>query len=198
MLDFFHRPGHPEGLDVVLSLAQAGRVDQPELYPVDIQYFFDGVAGGAGNLGHDGALLIEQGVEQGAFAGIGPPGDDGGYTGFQGIAQREGLQQGVQISPDCPDQSFQILAIGELDVFFAKIEFEFHQTGEVDQLCAKTRDLVFETATQLAEGYCMGRFTLAGDQVGYGFRLREVQLAVQESPQGKLAGLGQARPGAQT
>jgi hypothetical protein len=78
---------YPDGFNLVLCLADTRCVHQPELYAVDVEYFLDGVAGGAGYVGNDGACLVEQGVEQGGFAGVGSSGNNGGDTGFNGIPE---------------------------------------------------------------------------------------------------------------
>ena len=63
----------------------------------------------------------------------------------------------------------------------------------MNQFLAQALDFVFETAAQLVQGHVVCPGALAGDQVGYGFCLTEVEFAVQEGAQGKLPGRGHAR-----
>ena len=53
-----------EVFDGVVGVAQSGGVDEAECVVSDGESVFDGVACGAVDVGHDGALLAEDEVEQ--------------------------------------------------------------------------------------------------------------------------------------
>ena len=55
----------PKVLYFVVCVADAGRVDEAESHAIDVHAVFYHVAGGAMHIGHDGAFLVEQYVEQG-------------------------------------------------------------------------------------------------------------------------------------
>ena len=65
-----------QGLDQVAALADAGGVVEFDGDAADGSGLRDDVAGGAGDLGDDGAVVLEEAVEQAALADIGTA-DDG-------------------------------------------------------------------------------------------------------------------------
>ena len=73
-----------------------------------------------------------------------------------------------------------------------EVELEFQQRGEFQQLFAQTGELCRYAASELAHGHLVGSFVGRGYQVGNGFSLREVHLAVQVSAHGVFARLGHA------
>ena len=80
-LDGAYRPHDGVELDVLRHLAlaaQSGGVDEVEVESEEVVPGVDGVAGGAGYGGHDGALLAGDGVYEGALADVGAPHD--GYS----------------------------------------------------------------------------------------------------------------------
>src|SRR3546814_4775039 len=70
-LEFGARAAHAFALDHIKGLAQAGGIDQGQLDAVDAHGFVQQVAGGAGDVGDDGAVAAGQRVEQRALAGVG-------------------------------------------------------------------------------------------------------------------------------
>ena len=72
LLNFFMCPVDTELFDPVRSMrTDTGRINQPEFDAFNRQHFFNGIARGAGNLTHDGALFIQQTIQQGRLARIG-------------------------------------------------------------------------------------------------------------------------------
>ncbi len=65
-----------ERFDQPVALANAGRVDQLHGDAADGGNFGDHIARGAGDVGDDGAVLLEQAIEQAALADVGAA-DDG-------------------------------------------------------------------------------------------------------------------------
>jgi hypothetical protein len=65
----------PSRFDLVAPFAQAGGVDQGQLDAVHPHRLAQQVAGGAGDVGDDGALAAGQRVQQRALAGVGRSGD---------------------------------------------------------------------------------------------------------------------------
>ena len=78
-----------EALDRVVGVADAGRVDETELEATDVDGVLDHVARSAVDVAHDGLLLVEQGVEQRRFAGVGLADDGNGNAVLDGVAHLE-------------------------------------------------------------------------------------------------------------
>ena len=66
----------PQRLDHILAGANPGRIHEFHWDSVDRRHFRHQIARGAGDVGHNGAILFQQPVEQTALADVGPP-DDG-------------------------------------------------------------------------------------------------------------------------
>ena len=73
-------------LDGVAGLADACRVDEAEQRAAHHHGVLDGVAGGTVDIAHQGAVVAQQGVKQGGFAGIGLPHDGDGHAVADGVA----------------------------------------------------------------------------------------------------------------
>ena len=62
----------PQGLHQILAGANAGRVHEFDRDSLDGRYFRYQIARGAGNVGDNRAILLQQPVEQAALADVGP------------------------------------------------------------------------------------------------------------------------------
>src|SRR6185436_8614118 len=100
----------------------------------------DRVARSAGNIGDDGPFLVEQNVEQRGFAGIGFSGNDRGDPVLDDVTLVKRTNEGIQELLNFFDQPSQIIAFGKFHVLLAKIQFQFHQRGKVDQFFAEVLD----------------------------------------------------------
>ena len=107
-------------------MADAGGVDEAEGDAAELNGVFDGIAGGALYVADNGALLAEQGVEQGAFAYVGR--SDDGYVDavLEGVARMKGVGKTGDVGIGFLSQRQQFRAVGELKVFVVgEVEFEF-------------------------------------------------------------------------
>ena len=93
MCAFYHFVGALDAkiFDNIRSLADAGSVDEAECESVDVDGVFDDVAGSAVDVGHDGAIVANEEVEEGGFTRIGFAYDGYRYAVFDGVALRESL-----------------------------------------------------------------------------------------------------------
>jgi len=73
-------PAHAHLFHHIASLSQTGRVDQPQQYAAQHGLFLHRVPGGAGDVGDDGAVIAQNGVEQGAFSCVWTANDGTGNT----------------------------------------------------------------------------------------------------------------------
>ena len=135
---------------------------------------------------------MEQGVEQGRFAGIGLPDDGYRYTAFQGIAQPEGIGQPGDGLRYFLGQRLELATVGKLQVFVVgEIQLQFEQRDHVEQFFAQAFQVVGKAAAHLLHGHPVHRCRGGGNQVGYGFGLAQVHFAMHEGTLGKFAGPGQ-------
>ena len=111
-----------ECFDCFGGLANASGVDEAKLNTFDIEYFFDDVAGGAGNVGNNGAFFAEELIEKGAFAGIGRPHNGNWHALLDGVTE---FERGGQTAYHLQNRRHQLLeraAVGELNIFFGEVE----------------------------------------------------------------------------
>ena len=81
----------------IFRLPKPGRVDQSEGDAVQCEHSFHGVAGGAGDVAHNGTVVVEQCIEECRLAHVGPSDDGDGDTLFQCIAEPERVKQGGKL-----------------------------------------------------------------------------------------------------
>ena len=156
----------------------------------------DQVARGARDLGDDGAVLLQQAVEQAALADVGAA-DDGERESLRAPGcRRRKLAASVRDAASIGREPAQDLRGGrDADVVFGEIDAGFEQRDQLQQLLLERRDAAGDGALHLLRGDA--RLVERGgvDQVADGLGLRQVDAAVEEGAQGELAGLGEARAG---
>ena len=76
-------------LNLVVGMAEAGSVDESESNAVEYESLFDGVASSAGYGADNGAVIAEEGVEEGGFSSIGTANYGDGDTSFYCVAKTE-------------------------------------------------------------------------------------------------------------
>ena len=179
----------------VVRAADAGRVEEPENDPVDVGALFDDVARRAGDVRDHGPFFVEQAVEQGAFSDVRRSDDGYGDSLLDGVAERKRAAQGVDPLLDLPHGVAQLGAVGEFDLLFREVEFEFQLRGEVQQFFAQGVERCGITPAHLVGGERVRRPRGRGDDVGHGFGLREVEFARKIGPDGEFARLGHACAG---
>ncbi|EDY96499.1 hypothetical protein BACPLE_00942 [Phocaeicola plebeius DSM 17135] len=80
---------------------------------------------------------------------------------------------------------FQFRTVGKLQfLVVAEVEFQFHEGGEVEQLVAQDSQFTAESAAHLVHGHAVGSGRGGCDEVGHGFGLAQVHLAIQEGTLG--------------
>ena len=67
------RARYAHALYLVVGIAYAGGVGKAQQHSAETQLLLDRVARRAGNIGHDGAVIAQNGVQKRAFSGVGPP-----------------------------------------------------------------------------------------------------------------------------
>ena len=77
----------------IVGVADTCRVDEAEGNPLEVYGILDHVAGGSLDIGNDGPVFFQEGIQQGAFSHVGIPDDSHGDTVLDDVAEREGITQ---------------------------------------------------------------------------------------------------------
>ena len=176
-----------DGFDLVLGFADACGVHQAELDAVDDEGLFDGVTGGAWDVGDNGTLFLKKGVEEGGLACVGATCDDGEDAFFDGIAKAEAVDETVGDLLDALDHGEELVAVCKLYVLFREVEFQFEEGGKVEKFVAEAFDFGGHAAAHLLEGDGVGTGGGGSDEVGDGLCLCEVKGTVEEGSLGEFA-----------
>ena len=177
-------------LDGVGSVSDASCVDEAEGDVVQGDGVFDDVAGGALDVAHNGAVVAQEGVEQGALAYVWCSDDGDGYTILDGVAELEGVGEPADFLIDVFGQLDEFLAVGKFHVFFGEVKFQLEQGGHLEELVAQFVQFGAVSSLHLLHGNFVGGGVSGGDEVGYGFCLAEIHLAVEVCTLGVFAWLG--------
>src|SRR5690606_2435688 len=154
------------------------------------QGFVQQVAGGAGNLGDDGALAAGQGVEQRALAGIGRPNQHRVQAVAQAAPALGRGQQLVQLRPGLAQALAQGLATEGVERLVGEVDRGLDLHPDRKQGRGEGLDPRRELALQRAPGGAGGAQVGGGDQVGDRLGLGQVQASVET---GTLTELARAR-----
>ena len=124
---------HTDALHGVLRFPDARRVDQAQQRTAADHGLLYRVAGGAGNIGDDGAVVARQCIEQGAFSRVGTTHDGGADTGFQHLATAAGCKQAAQLLICRLQSLLDLLRLNILDILIRVIHHSIKAGGNLQQ-----------------------------------------------------------------
>ena len=119
-------------LDDVRRVAQTGGVDKAEGDAMQQRRVFYHVASGAVDVAHYRLIIVEQAVEQRAFAYVGLADDGHGNPFAQGFPFCERAREGVDAVRRLLCQREQFAAVGKFHVLVAEVQFQLQEGGEVE------------------------------------------------------------------
>ena len=184
-----------DGFDGIGRVAQSGGVGQAQEHAAERDARVDRVAGRAGHVGHDRALIAEQGVEQGGLACIRAAEDHGRHAAVEHICPGKRVQQALQLR----DAVVQRVCIGaELkvrDVFIRVVDHGVIVACDVLQRIVYTLRAPQHRAAELTGGIFRIACGFGVDEVNDGFCLREIHAPVEKGALGKLPGKRLPRTG---
>ena len=180
-------------LDLVLGLAQTGGVNEHHGDAAHVGGFFAGVAGRAGDVRNDGAVVAVELIEEAGLAGVGAAHDGGADAASQNLTFIRRAEQFVHESEAAFQLAFQLGAGVGRDVFLGKIQMRLNVRERVHQVVAQLIDAGRKLAGELFIGRAQGEVRPRMNQVRHGFGLREVEAAIEEGALGELTGQGEAR-----
>ena len=186
------RPVHADLFDGILGVPLPGGIGKLRHHAADAHALGQHVPGGAGNVGHDGPLLVQKRVHQAGLAHVGPPRQHDGRALPQqpraaAVAPRADFAYDVsQIPGD--------LRRGGLFLYFiGKISARLQQRQHARQPVGNPLHKPGYAALQLPHGRPRRRFAVGADQLHHRFGLRQVDASVQKRPLRELPGLRHAR-----
>ena len=181
---------HAHRLDAVAGLADACGIGDPRQDPPEAGRFLHGIAGRAGNLGDDGPVKADQGVEQGGFPRVRPADQGDPNALLQDPSPVAGRVEPVELGGPAA-QGFRKVRKPEIrDVLVRIVEDRVIVGTDVRQPLVDRAQSAVQTAAHLSRGVCGQIGGLGVDQVNHGLGGGQIELAVQKGPPGKLSGLG--------
>ncbi len=152
------------------------------------------VAGGAGNIGHNGDVLSRQPVQQAGFSGVGPARDHHG----QAFAQQRALACRRRKRVEALEYGGQPLLQGpvgeKIDFLVGKVDGGFHMDAQSGDPGFQIGDAGGELALQGAHGGARRGGGAGADQIGDGFGLGDVDLAVEKGAFAESPGRAMRQP----
>ena len=100
--------------------------------------------------------------------------------------------QPVEFGESCRGRFGEFFSGGELNIFFAEVEFEFKQSGKLGEVYAQLFEASREFSAELAEGETVGGCRSRRYHVGHSFSLREVKTSVEECAAREFARFGKS------
>ena len=151
-LQFGARAAHAFALDRIAALAQAGGVDQGQFQPVEAHGFAQQVAGGAGDVGDDGAFAAGQRIQQRTLAGVGRAHDHR----MQAVAQAAaafGIGAAAAPAPQRVTKPLRTCAPPSVSMrFVGEIDRRLHMHAQADKLVGDASHAAREHAVERAPG----------------------------------------------
>ena len=175
------------------AFAQAGGVDEFDGNAAEGDALGDQVARGAGSGGDDGAVALDEAIEERAFAGVGAADDGEGEAVVHDAAAGKGGFERGERRGELGDAPGDFLLRRDVEVVFGEVDAGFKQGDQFDERLLDGRDAAAERAAHLAGGLARLGEGLRFDEVADGFSLREVEAAGEEGALREFAGLGEAR-----
>lgn len=112
-------------------MAYASGVDKPEGDALKIDGVFDGIAGGALNVAHDGTVFAQERIEECGFSNVWSTDDGNGNTVFQSVAGVERVGQTLYVSFNLKGELEKFGAVGKLQILMiGEVEFQFQEGSE--------------------------------------------------------------------
>ena len=121
----FHGFADADALRLIERAANPGGVDQLDRNAADGDGFADQIASGAGRRGYDGALTLDQAVEQAGFADVWAADDGERQTFVDDLSVGEGGGKFFKRRSDCGDSLKNLIGGKNRDVVFGEVNAGF-------------------------------------------------------------------------
>ena len=179
-------PVHADGLHGVGRVAQPGGIGQAQEHAAERYARVDRVAGRAGHVGHDRALIAEQGIEQGGLARVRAAENHGGHAAVEHICPGKRVQQALQLCDAVLHGGLISIEPEIRNVLIGVVDHGVIVTGDVLQRIIYTLCAPQHRAAELTGGIFRIARGLGVDEVNDGFGLREIHASVEKGALGEL------------
>ena len=174
------RPVYADGLHGIGCSAQPGGVGQAQKYAAERNARVNRVAGRAGYVRHDGALIAEQGVEQGGFARVWAAKDHGRHAAVEHIRPGKRVQQALELLDAAGQRGLVGAELKVRDVLIRVVDHGVIVAGDVLQCIVYALRAPQHRAAKLPGGIFRVQRSLGVDEIDDGLRLCEIHAAVEE------------------
>ena len=170
----------------IQRIAQASGIDQGHADAVEIDGLAQEVARGPRQVGDDGPIACCQGVEQAGLAGVRTADDDDMQAVGKAYATAAGGKQVIEPAAGRDKVLKQLRCRQEIDLLLGKINRRFDPHAQAHDRFGQCLHATGKFAIEAAHGGACRRLRAAGNQVGDGLGLDQVDLAIEKGTFGKL------------
>ena len=181
------RPVYADGLHGIRCSAQPGGVGQAQKYAAERNARVNRVAGRAGYVRHDGALIAEQGVEQGGFARVWAAEDHGWHAAMEHVCPGKCVQQALELIDAVGQRGLVGAELKVRDVLIRVVDHGVIVAGDVLQCIVYALRAPQHRAAELPGSIFRVQRGLSVDEIDDGLRLCEIHAAVEEGTLRELA-----------
>ena len=160
--------------------------------PFDLQGTAHQVTRRSGNRRDNRQFVTRQTVEQAGFADVRLPGDHDVQAALQQTALLRAVKHRRQTSLQAIETTEGIRRFKKINFFFGEIERCLGQRAQFGQLIKQGVNFLREVPMQRAYRTLRGSAGRGVDQIGNGFGLCQIKLAVEKGTAGEFTGFGQA------
>jgi len=150
---------------------------------------------GARDLGNDGAVLLQQSIEEAALAHVGPSDDRQHQPLLHQATVAEARDQLIDARLDGCEAARDLIGRRYCDIVLGEIDAGLQQQNQLQELLFDRSDAARYAASGLLHRDPRLEERGGFDQVAHGLRLRQVEPAVQKGSHGELARFGETRSG---
>src|ERR1700719_670533 len=197
-LQRFFRARDSFALESAYRSSQAGRIEQTNRHPAQIDTFLDCVARGSVRFAHNDAFVTQQPIEQTRFASVGGAINYDTHTFTENAALVRRGEQVCNFSANRIKSGAKLSAFVRSDPFFGEVNRGFDLRDKINKCVADFLDSRAKPAFELLGGRAQGEIGFGTNQIDDRLGLSEIHLAVEKSALGKFARPCAARPRAQT
>src|SRR5438309_1585024 len=188
----FHGLLNSNALGFVEGAANPGGVHELDWNSAKRNRFSHRVTGGPGSGGHDGALALNQPIEQTRFPDIRTTNDGESQSFMNDFSVSKRLSEFVERIANRRNVLKNLICGEYRNVVFGEVDSGFEQGNQLNQLLLDWLQAARECAFKLLSGNFGLIKGLRLDQIADSLGLREIDAAIQECSHGEFTGLREA------
>ena len=147
------------------GVAETGGINEVDRVAVESNEFLDGVTGGAGMGGDNGAIAASQKIKESGFADIRSAGDDNPCAFAQQMAFVPGVQQGLNTTGNGGNPGRELFRNGLGQFIIREIKHGLNISAQGEQCLIKRPNFVSQGIFELGRGQTGGALGTGMDEV---------------------------------